>query len=298
MGVTDAEGLHGQLWTDYLEPVEAEVATAAMDQARAGEVARCQIELRTLQGELKWTDVVVSPIRQPGGPVESLLVISRDMTELMSAQQRERAQAQKQVQILESITDAFYAVDHEWNFTYVNAQAARMLKQTPADMIGRNGWDVFPEAVGTIIEERYRQVMTERCETHFEVYFDPLSTWFEVHAYPSGEGMAATFQDITRRKLSELLESGTKRVLEMSVQAEPLPQVLHEVARLVEGQLHGATCYVLLFSGEHWSVAAAPSLPPAYMAGFDHTVVTQGVLDPPESPTAHREAETAKAHRG
>lgn len=276
MGTNDPATLQGQPWTSFLGPAEARVAEAALDRARAGQVARCQIELQTFQGELRWTDVVVSPIRQPGGPVESLLVISRDMTELLGAQQRERVQAQKYVQILESITDAFYALDHDWTFTYVNAQAARLLKRSPAELVGQDVWEAFPEAVGTIIEDKYRQVMKGRREQHFEVYFPPLDTWFEVHAYPSGEGIAATFQDISHRKASELLEAGTSRILEMSVQAMPLPEILREVALLVERQLSGTTCYVLLWEGQHWSTVAAPSLPPAYIAGFDPLAVIAG----------------------
>ena len=162
MGTNDPATLQGQPWTSFLGPAEARVAEAALDRARAGQVARCQIELQTCQGELRWTDVVVSPIRQPGGPVESLLVISRDMTELLGAQQRERVQAQKYVQILESITDAFYALDHDWTFTYVNAQAARLLKRSPAELVSQDVWEAFPEAVGTIIEDKYRQVMGDR----------------------------------------------------------------------------------------------------------------------------------------
>ena len=276
MGTNDPAILQGHLWTSFLRPAEARVAEAALEQARAGQVARCQIELQTFQGERKWTDVLVSPIRQPGGPVENLLVISRDMTELLSAQQRERMQAQKYVQILESITDAFYALDQDWNFTYVNVQAARLLKRTPEELVGQDGWEAFPEAAGTIIEDSYRQVMHERCELNFEAYFPPLDTWFEVHAYPSGEGIAVTFQDISRRKASELLEAGTNRILEMSVQAVPLPEILREVALLVERQLSGTTCYVLLREGQHWSTVAAPSLPAAYIAGFDSGAVTTG----------------------
>ncbi len=43
--------------------------------------------------------------------------------------------------ILESITDAFFALDREWRFTYVNAQAERLLFRARAALLGRNVWE-------------------------------------------------------------------------------------------------------------------------------------------------------------
>ena len=51
--------------------------------------------------------------------------------------------------ILESVTDAFYAFDADWRFTYVNRQAERLLRRPREEMLGRIVWEEFPEAVGT-----------------------------------------------------------------------------------------------------------------------------------------------------
>ncbi len=278
MGIPDFSWIQGKRWTSLMDSANARVAQGALEQARAGQGSRCQLQVKTFGGQRRAWDVAISPIHEVDGTVGRLLVTSRDMTELLAAQRRERAQEQKNAQILESITDAFYAVDKDWNFTYVNAQAARLLQRSAAELIGQDGWAAFPEARGTIIEENYQRVMTERRSLNFEAYFAPLDMWFEVHAYPSGDGIAVTFQNINRRKWSERLEAGTNQILEMTVQAAPLSEILDEIAHLIERQLSGAVCHIMLHQADRWTTAAAPSLSDDYIAGFESHSITHGVL--------------------
>jgi PAS domain-containing protein len=42
--------------------------------------------------------------------------------------------------ILESITDAFVAFDHQWRYTYVNQQATRLLHKTREELLGKQVW--------------------------------------------------------------------------------------------------------------------------------------------------------------
>ena len=293
LGVTDFSQLQGRRWTGLMDPADARLAQAAIEQASAGHAARCHLQGNAPGGLSRAWDVSISPIRDVDGSVVKLLVTSRDITQLLAAQQRERAQEQRNAQILESITDAFYAVDRNWKFTYVNAQAARLLRRSAAELVGQDGWAAFPDAQGTVIEENYRRVMTERRSVHFEAYFAPLALWFEVHAYPSGDGIAVTFQNISGRKFSEQLEAGTNRILEMTVQAAPLGEVLGEIALLIERQLPGLLCHILLYQEGRWTTSAAPSLPHDYVAGFDHHSVTRSVVtdappaDDPGARSAH-----------
>ena len=277
MGVPDFSSLQGKRWISLMDPPNARVAQGALEQARAGQESHCQLQVMSFSGQCRFWDVVISPVHEVDDTVGRLLVTSRDMTELLAARQRERAQEQKNTQLLESITDAFYAVDKNWKFTYVNTQAARLLQRSAAELIGQDGWDAFPEARGTIIEENYRWVMTERRNLNFEAYFAPLDMWFEVHAYPSGDGVAVTFQNINSRKSSERLEAGTNRILEMTIQTAPLSEILGEIAQLVERQLSGAVCHIMLHQAGRWTTAAAPSLSDEYVAGFESHCITHGV---------------------
>jgi PAS domain S-box-containing protein len=105
--------------------------------------------------------------------------------------------------ILESITDAFVALDTDWRFTYVNEAAEKLLRFSRADLLGLSLWSAFPDVAGTRFEDAYRRAVRDGVAVRVEDYFAPLDLWASVHAYPSGEGLSIYFQDISARKLAE-----------------------------------------------------------------------------------------------
>ncbi len=106
--------------------------------------------------------------------------------------------------ILESITDAFVAFDRNWHYTYVNQAAAAILHKTPEELLGKNVWhEVFPELVGGVAYQELHRAITEQVSVSWEEFGEPVQRWLEIHAYPSTEGVAVYFRDITRRKQAE-----------------------------------------------------------------------------------------------
>jgi PAS domain S-box-containing protein len=105
--------------------------------------------------------------------------------------------------ILESITDAFYTLDRQWRFTYLNQQAERLLRRPQAQLLGKNAWEEFPEQILTLAYKEFHKAMTERVKVDFEVFHPPFEAWFEGHAYPTGDGLAVYFHDISLRKRAE-----------------------------------------------------------------------------------------------
>ena len=106
--------------------------------------------------------------------------------------------------ILESITDAFVAFDHDWHYTYVNRAAAQILHKTPEELIGKHVWDeVFPELVGGVAYQAMHRAIAEQVPVTWEEFGDPIQCWLEVNAYPSPEGIAVYFRNMTERKQAE-----------------------------------------------------------------------------------------------
>ncbi len=100
-------------------------------------------------------------------------------------------------EILESIGDAFFALDRDWKFIYLNENAEPLLSRTRAELLGAIIWEAFPESVGSTFEREYRRASEEQVSTGFEEYFEPLDKWFQVRAYPSPRGLAVYFTDIS-----------------------------------------------------------------------------------------------------
>jgi hypothetical protein len=131
----------------------------------------------------------------------------RDRCQLLAQEQAARIEseaARNQVtNILESITDAFFALNHEWQFTYINRQAEVLLQRTRKDLLGHSIWDEFPEAVGSPFYHEYHRVVSEQISIDFEGFYPPLNVWSEVHVYPSKDGLSVYFRDVSRRKQIE-----------------------------------------------------------------------------------------------
>jgi PAS domain S-box-containing protein len=77
--------------------------------------------------------------------------------------------------------------------------------------------------------------------------------------------------DFTARKLATALRDGKNAVLEMIAGGAPLAQTLDKLVRLIEAQIDGGHCTVMLLNPDGVTVhsAAGPSMPPDYMAALN-----------------------------
>ena len=139
--------------------------------------------------------------------------------------------------VFDSISDAFYTLDHHWRFVLVNPRAEQMMHRAPGELAGLCVWDVFPETLGSDIEVQFRKAAAERTTVTFEVYFAPLESWFAARVFPHPNGLAVYFQDISDRKRAE---QALARVQASSSRAQRLAQL-------------GAWEYDLATGEPHWS---------------------------------------------
>ncbi|MBW4672475.1 MAG: GAF domain-containing protein [Desmonostoc geniculatum HA4340-LM1] len=142
--------------------------------------------------------------------------VSEITEKLVAQEQTARAQSEaartRITNLLESITDAFFALDKKWRFTYVNGQAEQLLQKTQNQLLGKSIWTVFQKIIGTTFEKQYRKAVLEQVSVEFEEFFVPLNRWFQVHAYPGKDGLSVYFQDITeRRRTVEALQESEQR---------------------------------------------------------------------------------------
>lgn len=119
---------------------------------------------------------------------------------LEESEQNLQRYSQRLSDILESIGDGFYAVDRNWKVTYWNRKAEELLRRKREDVIGKNLWDVYQDAVPLKFFSNYHRAVDENITVQFEEFFPPLKMWVEVVAYPSSEGLSVYFQDVTEKK--------------------------------------------------------------------------------------------------
>ena len=122
-------------------------------------------------------------------------------------------------QILESISDAFVAVDRNWCFTYLNRRAQQVFRMRASRMLGRVCWDLFPEGVRTHGYRRLTEAMTGGQPVRYLEYSLRYGIWYEVDAYPHADGLSIYFRDVTERVAAEQRLRLHERALEATVNA-------------------------------------------------------------------------------
>lgn len=108
--------------------------------------------------------------------------------------------------ILESISDAFVAIDRNWRITFLNSKAALETGQPKENLIGKDPRQVFFSASPNHhIQAMLAQTMQERKPGRMDYFHEPNGRWWEVRAFPSPEGLVAFATDITERKTAEMI---------------------------------------------------------------------------------------------
>jgi PAS domain S-box-containing protein len=196
-----------------------------------GEKFDDELEIITAKGNSRWVRVVGEPefinrncVRVYGS--------FQDVNERVHAQLKAKEALLERNVILESIGDAFFAVDRNWTVTYWNKRAAEILRQPKDEIIGRNLWNVFSSSTNTESFRQYHLAMQTGEPVHFEDLYEVLKTWYEISAYPSVGGLSVYFRDITERKKSELLLIESEKRYSELFQLSPIPNFVFDLDSL------------------------------------------------------------------
>jgi PAS domain S-box-containing protein len=116
--------------------------------------------------------------------------------------------------LLSQVTEGIICVDRNWMVTFANEEACYRSRITPADIGGaRTYWEIYPHLIGTELERFYRNVMQTGEKAQVEYYSERINAWYNVSVYPTDEGIALFYHDVTDRKGAELLRDTSIRQL-------------------------------------------------------------------------------------
>ena len=145
--------------------------------------------------------------------------------------------ARRMTDILEKTSDGFFALDTNWNFTYLNAEAEVLLGKPRASLMGQNIWEQFPSLTGSIFEQNYRKVMKDQVAIEFEAVDTKGKGWFEVHSYPSGGGVSVFFREITERRRAEQERLTTGKLESLGTLAGGIAHDLNNILTVISGNI-------------------------------------------------------------
>lgn len=155
-----------------------------------------------------------------------------------------RSSDEQIVNFLEGMSDAFFALDTDWRFTYVNYKAAQFLQRSPEELFGKNFWEEFPGLINSVFYDQYHKAVAKQVGVIFEKYYRPLKVWWEVRVFPGRDGISVFFHDITKRKKmeSELRKERNKTEnLLLNLLPEPIADRLKEEPGVIADKFEKAT---------------------------------------------------------
>jgi PAS domain S-box-containing protein len=201
LGLSEAE-IIGKHFTGLITSDQQAQIREHLRAASAGTPQHYETRLQDRQHRPMTLDVTNLPI-MIDGQIVGVFGIAKDVSGYKQALAEAQALAERLRNTLESISDAFYTLDSDWRFTYVNPEAERLLQASAPDLLGQQLWLAFPGSYDSEIGEHYRQAMSRAQTCHFESFYAPLGSWFELHVYPSEEGLAVYFQNISERRQTQ-----------------------------------------------------------------------------------------------
>ncbi|MCC5868741.1 MAG: PAS domain S-box protein, partial [Gammaproteobacteria bacterium] len=196
------------------------------------------LQIVTASGRRVWVRTIGEAERSADGRIRAVRGAFQDISEQVAAQERSESLSRRLHQTLDNIDDAFYILDHEFRFAYVNAATQRLMNPGDSTLLGNCIWELFPELNDTTIKSRLEAAVASGESVEMEFLYPALERWFNVRAYPVQEGLAVYFRDVTvARKDQEqlrLLEAAVSRQNDLLIitRAEPIdepsgPEILY-----------------------------------------------------------------------
>jgi PAS domain S-box-containing protein len=181
-----------------LHPDDAERVSAALQLALDGcGVFEDEYRVVLPGGEVRWMQSRGRALAGDGGRAVRFLGAAYDTT-------RSRHADAQVARVLESMPAAFFSVGRDWTFTYVNAEAEKLLAADRDQLLGGDIWELFPAALDSTFEVEYRGAMASGRPTVFDAYYPPpLDSWYEVRVWPTSEGLSVYFLEVTERRAAE-----------------------------------------------------------------------------------------------
>lgn len=171
------------------------------------------------------------------------------------------------VDILESISGGFFALDNEYHFTYWNHAAEDGTGFPRAFVLGKHVFEIFPNAEHDEIGECYRKAMsTKTFQSLISAYRDSrYEKWYDIRVYPSEQGISVFFQDISDQKQEEMQRAALLEVSHVINSGKQIDQLCAHFVKAIQKRydlsLHAVLMYLYRPAQKQLVLMAPDGLP-------------------------------------
>ena len=104
---------------------------------------------------------------------------------------------------LNNINDGFYALDKRLHFTKVNKNFVMEVGRSADEIIGKRVTEIFPGFEDRPAYTHLKRVMHDKVSDKFEAYSRHFKKWLSFNVYPTEEGVAVYFNDVTEQRAKD-----------------------------------------------------------------------------------------------
>lgn len=173
------------------------------DTITAGKVWRGEVRNKAKDGSVYWALSTVVPFLDKNNQPFQYMAIRIDITEKKKVDKKILNILEEKNNILESIGDAFFAVNKNWRVTYWNKQAEILVGKKREEILGEILWNIFNKETDHDIYVKLKKSLKKNQNLSLEIYSIVLKKWVEIAAYPNKDGLSVYFKDISERKASD-----------------------------------------------------------------------------------------------
>ena len=137
-----------------------------------------------------------------------------------AARQLQRENSDRLEQIFDAMADGVALMNRDWILTYLNRAGAAIIGRNQS-VIGRSYDDIFPDPGPKSFRTHFAEALAGG-RVQFLDYYAPLDLWASIRAFPTPEGIAIFFQDVTQQRRAELALADSSRRLRQALEAGAL----------------------------------------------------------------------------
>ena len=210
--------------------------------------------------------------------VAGVVVTARDVTDRLKTAEALRRSDERLAALVQNLSDVITVVDETGQLVYSSPAAERLF----GFEVGDESWTdpmtrVHPDDLDRVVEEFGAQLDGSASgPVAFRLHAaDGSLRYVEAIAQdlmhdPAVKGIVVTTRDVSERTRAESLVKDQAQILRLVAQGAPLPETLATMCEVVEAQVAGAMCSVLLVDDgtSTLRLLAGPSLPTELAAGI------------------------------
>ena len=203
LGYPEKELINRQI-LELIHSEDALLMQGELEKISLHEGKHPKIEIRFLRREGDFIALEAEGNNQfANSSIKGLLLAARVAVKSAKAIEDLKNSEEQKDAILSSITDAFIALDKDWNLTYINRKANVLFNRANKKLIGKSFWDSFTD--NDEHNQKYLNALSKKKHTEFEYFCMRAQKWLNVKIFPSKTGVSVFYNDITESKIQRTI---------------------------------------------------------------------------------------------